>query len=392
MQQELRRDLEATGAQWDQRLLRWVDFLDEELRVIVVAVPSDDDAFLFFETLNDRGLGLSTSDLLKNYLYSQGASLLPGIEIAWSSSVRSLEAYADEALYTNFVRQYWSSLYGATRERSLYREIRRRIRGPKEALDLATGLQVDAPKYAALLDATHDYWKASPQDMRELVETLLRLRLEQNRPLLLAGLDVLPGLEIPQFLLSAATWGVRGIVVGGIGGGTSESYYADAAVALREGSSRTIEDVSGGLSRIVPTDREFRAAFARLTPTKLYLAKYFLIALQLHENDGPGRSIVGNDEDAKWAIRAALAPSELGDSGVYPVEDASTLARRLGNLVLVPTKDVRNFDQASAEQRWSVLSAQTPRWLLEGEPAEIIESRQTHMAEKAIGVWPRLSG
>ena len=57
-------------------LLDWVEYLEQHCRVIWVTVPDDSNAFMIFETLNDRGLDLAISDLLKNFLfYKAGAPL-----------------------------------------------------------------------------------------------------------------------------------------------------------------------------------------------------------------------------------------------------------------------------------------------------------------------------
>jgi hypothetical protein len=50
-------------------LIELVLFLKERAQVIALTVPSDENAFVLFETLNDRGLDLALSDLLKNYLF-----------------------------------------------------------------------------------------------------------------------------------------------------------------------------------------------------------------------------------------------------------------------------------------------------------------------------------
>ena len=52
------------------RLLEWVKFLREGAEVIVLRVPDHLNAFVMFETLNDRGLKASQADLIKNYLLS----------------------------------------------------------------------------------------------------------------------------------------------------------------------------------------------------------------------------------------------------------------------------------------------------------------------------------
>ena len=50
-----------------ESLLDLCDFIDEHLKIILVKVPNHANAFTIFETLNDRGLTLAISDLLKNY-------------------------------------------------------------------------------------------------------------------------------------------------------------------------------------------------------------------------------------------------------------------------------------------------------------------------------------
>lgn len=47
------------------RLIDWVEYVELKARVIMVRVPDYANAFTIFETLNDRGLDLAISDLLK---------------------------------------------------------------------------------------------------------------------------------------------------------------------------------------------------------------------------------------------------------------------------------------------------------------------------------------
>lgn len=51
----IRKVADDAGSQWTDRLTQWVDFLRTRLKVIVLEVPTESDAFLIFETLNDRG-------------------------------------------------------------------------------------------------------------------------------------------------------------------------------------------------------------------------------------------------------------------------------------------------------------------------------------------------
>lgn len=52
-------------------LIKWVDFIEEKANVFLIVAPDEVSAFRMFETLNDRGLKVSQSDILKNYFYSR---------------------------------------------------------------------------------------------------------------------------------------------------------------------------------------------------------------------------------------------------------------------------------------------------------------------------------
>ncbi len=64
------RDMEDNiPEQIDERALPYfVDWLMENVHLVEITAYSDDDAYTIFETMNDRGLSLSPTDMLKGYL------------------------------------------------------------------------------------------------------------------------------------------------------------------------------------------------------------------------------------------------------------------------------------------------------------------------------------
>jgi hypothetical protein len=54
-------------------LLPFIDWLTECVDLIEITTASDDDAYTIFETMNDRGLRLSPTDMLKGYLLANVA-------------------------------------------------------------------------------------------------------------------------------------------------------------------------------------------------------------------------------------------------------------------------------------------------------------------------------
>jgi uncharacterized protein with ParB-like and HNH nuclease domain len=75
----------------EEMLHAWLDYLESNLKIIVVAAPDDSNAFVIFETLNDRGLELAISDLLKNYLFHKSGDKIEEAKNRWLSMIAVLE-------------------------------------------------------------------------------------------------------------------------------------------------------------------------------------------------------------------------------------------------------------------------------------------------------------
>lgn len=168
------------------RLIDWVEFVKEKARVILVTVPDHYDAFRMFETLNDRGLPLAQSDLLKNYLLGRAGDRMDEVQQRWATMVGALETVRPEDIVVTYLRHFYITRHGPTRERELYAKIRAEIRNKQSAVDFADALADNANHYVALLNPHHEKWNEYGSATRKHIETLLRLGVEQIRPLLLA--------------------------------------------------------------------------------------------------------------------------------------------------------------------------------------------------------------
>jgi hypothetical protein len=73
-----------------------VEYLRDSVKVIWVQVPDDTNAFMIFETLNDRGLTLAITDLLKNHLFGLSGPRLGEVRQSWISMTSVLEAIEEE--------------------------------------------------------------------------------------------------------------------------------------------------------------------------------------------------------------------------------------------------------------------------------------------------------
>jgi uncharacterized protein with ParB-like and HNH nuclease domain len=91
------------------------------MSVISVISSNEDSAAEVFETLNDRGVGLSTPDLLRNLVIRRAAERERAQIVQMWAEVLQFENDAD---IKSFIRHYWISHHGDVKTQRLYREIK----------------------------------------------------------------------------------------------------------------------------------------------------------------------------------------------------------------------------------------------------------------------------
>ncbi len=374
-------------------LVRWVKYLDEAVKVIVVEVPDEADAFLIFETLNDRGLALSVADLLKNYIFGRSEDRIDVARNNWTRACAALEGLGGEELLTTFIRHFWASKHGPIREKDLYADLKSRVSSRQNAIDFSAELAEAAQQYAAILNSDHETWKELGTEARQYVATLLKLRLEQYRPLLLACLSHFRLKDLKGILRLLVSWNARFLVVGGLGGGTMERYYATSATQVRSGEIKTARKLATSMAEVVPGDAAFQSAFAQARVSQHFLARYYLLALEgaLRGEERP--ELVPNANEEQVNLEHIL-PQSPGDNwpGISD-EDVKAHYKRVGNLTLMHVdenaaasnasfQDKRKF-YADSQLKITEMVAQYDDWT-----PQAIADRQQRLAQAAPETWP----
>ncbi len=316
------------------RLIDWVDFVKERARVIWVTVPDDTNAYVMFETLNDRGLELSKADLLKNYLFGRSQDRSPETQQRWFSMMGALETVGNEDIVVTYIRHLWSSMHGPTRERELYVDIKDKVKSKQAVIDLAIDLADNANIYAALLNPDHAIWNEYGPKARKHIATLHLLRMEQMRPLLLSLVKHLTPAEVCKCLRLLVCCSVRFLIVGGLGSGTLEKHYAESAREVRSGKIKTAKDLLQAMTDVTPSDPQFESHFETAAVSKSYLARYYLRALELQAKGEPEPELVPNTDEEAINLEHVLPQSPPPTWGIDP-DTIRTYARRIGNLVLL---------------------------------------------------------
>ena len=320
-----------------QSVARFVDGAVDKLFFTVITVTDELNAFKVFETLNARGVRLSVTDLLKNYLFSvvshSGAhqSEIKTLEDRWEGIVGLLGSES----FPEFLRVFWNSRNKLVRKADLFKVIRDEIRDRAKAFELIRDMDRNARVYAALRDPQDASWT---DEERDNLAQLQMFNVRQPMALLLTAFDRFTDTNRRGFirlLRAIAAVSFRYNVICSRQSNEQEVVYNNIALEL---SSRRINDVADAIARlrpVYPDDQEFRAAFTdkSLRTTSSRNNKVVRFILFRLEAQLSGQSL--DFESAKYGIEHILPenPGDGWDQFDDQQQEASTY--RLGNLTIL---------------------------------------------------------
>jgi hypothetical protein len=378
-------------------LKRWDTFLQTSAKLIVLEVDDESSAFQVFETLNDRGLDLAVTDLLKNHLFGKaGKENLDAVRHHWTTAVSRI-GDGDESVFKRFVHHFWSSMHGLTRERLLYKNIKDQVKTPNGALSFTSALSASASNYAALLNSDADYWNPMGSAARTAVSTLKDLKLEQYKPLLLACMDIMDPnrpQELAKILNALVAWSVRFRVTQQFGSSKLEDFYGNGGKLVRDRSLRTASEIIRELKHKVPTDGVFIKEFEELREENARISRYYLL-----EIEGIVRKKVSIsdqvDPDEQINNLEHILPKEpdLRHWDAFSSEAASVYVFRIGNQTVLSKKDNQKLGNSDFETKRTLLAKSsvlvTRQIATYSEWNErTIEQHQKWLASFAAEAWP----
>lgn len=368
------------------------DFIKNTVKVIIVKVPDESNAFTIFETLNDRGLALSQADLIKNYLFNKAGSRLREAQSCWSEMSGAIEAAQDEEEIIKYIRYFWSSQNGLTREKDLFLEIKNNTNNQNLSLTFLNELKSTTNKYLALLNSNHDLWNDYTKTTKEYIETLNGLGLYQNRPLLLAILNQFDKKETEKAFKLTLSWSVRNLITGSIPGGTLEREFSNQARKINNGKIKNSKELFNSAKKLIPADTQFKEAFSIATVSKNNLAQYYLIEIEKSYSPTTEKLVTKNLDRVNLEHILPEVITEKKDWPGFDEETHKSSYKKIGNLTLLNTKinsDLKSgsFINKKEEYKKSEIIitknlGDTLAWSVDA-----IKERQIAFAEKAVEIW-----
>ncbi|MES3040397.1 MAG: DUF262 domain-containing HNH endonuclease family protein [Pseudomonadota bacterium] len=268
------------------------------LNLIFIALESEDDAYLIFETLNTRGKDLALTDLVKNHFYKhlKVKGDVDHAKIKWTKMFETISNSASDISPDDYIYHFWSSRYEAVPQKKLFPKIKKEISKIK-ANDYLNDLVSDSKIYRSIHEEYYG-WEKNEVEVADSLYALQMFKLSQPTPAVMSLVrayrdkkikyrklrDALSAIEKFHFIFTAITSSRSS---GGI-----SAMYTSFAIKLfgclgpQEASDHISEFVEK-LKFKIPSFDEFKVAFKEVIYTnsnskQKHLVRYILEKFSIH--------------------------------------------------------------------------------------------------------------
>lgn len=391
-EKKVREHARKAGTDEGVALATLVETMSDRLFFTVISVTDELNAFKVFETLNARGVRLSSTDLLKNYLFSvlhretDHAHEMQVLEDRWEAMVTRLGSES----FPDFLRVHWISRKTFVRQSELFKTIRSKITSREAVFELLRGMEEDMDTYLGLTNPEASQWTP---DLRSHAQKLRMFSVRQPFPLIVAGHRKLCAADFATLLKACVTISFRYNVIGSQPTNEQERVYYAAAQKLSSGEIDNAAQVLDALKAVYPADEAFKAAFAdkiiRTTNSRnLRIVRYVLCSLEKQLNGAEP-----DFESDAFNLEHVLPQNPGAGWDAFSEEEAEAMTYRLGNMTLMAkgaNKDVGNAPFAAKKPVLAVSTFELTRKIAEDNAdwtPERIAARQKTLARLATSVW-----
>ncbi len=362
-----------------------------QLLFILITVDDELNAYTVFETLNARGLELTTTDLLKNYLFSlvKVRTDLKALQRRWAKLI----ATVDQERFAEFLRYHMLCKQSQVRSQRLFKLVRDRTKTQEDVFALLDELENRAELFAAVSDPNHGYWMELP-DAKPYIRELSLFRVRQMVPLVFAAWESFSEEDFVRVLKLLSVTSFRYNVIGSLNTNVLERVYPNAARAIIAGDATSPADVFELIKPVYVDDEKLRQDFSLfvINPRgrKKKLAKYILARF---EQNASGRSCDFETDPGTVEHILPENPMEAWDETFPPgLQEASVY--RLGNLTLIESSANKEISNATYDEKIDtyknsayVLTKEIPEIAPEEWTPELVNKRQQQLAARAVHLW-----
>ena len=362
------------------------DTVAQQLLFIQINVEDELNAYTVFETLNARFVELSSTDLLKNYLFSlfQGPDDLQEAQRQWRRIVNIVQMEK----FPEFLRYYLSLKHTRVRRERLFKLVRESVKDARQAFDLLDQLENYGSLFIALGNSNDEFWRDTSEN-RPHIRELELFRVKQAYPTLFTAYEKFSPENFTRLLKLICVLSFRYTVVSSLNPNDLETLYNKVAIAINNGEITNPRHVFDSLRSVYVLDEKFSQDFSLLSIStkgqKKKLVRYILCKLEadisnidVNEDGFSIEHILPESPSDDWRrdfTDAQLEEMTYRIGNLTPLEPY--LNRQVGNK-LYPIKRAA-YQQSAYKLTKNVMAEEwTPNTLA---------TRQRHLAQRAVHIW-----
>ena len=385
-----------------KQIARLIENMANRLYFTTITVDDKANAYTVFETLNARGVQLSTPDLVKNYIFSLidnqnqlDDSKIENLETQWSNIIHQLGKHK----FSDFIKVDWNSKNNFIRLSELFKKIKTQLDDTQKAHNYLKRLQINSEIYSALRDPDDEFWrtyqdgKYNNERLKSSLKTLSMFNIVAPLSALIAAFHKLAPDKFIKFLQYIEVISIRYNVICGRNPSQQEKVYCDSARAIANSSNPSLQTVLPFLKRIYPSDEDFTHAFSTKTFKTQQThkkARYLLYRMEKHLNKDKNGHIEFDLVTLEHIL--PVNPTEDWIREMEHSDQAEEWAERIGNFTLISQKKNKEIGRQNFKEKKEFFAksdfaitkkcAEYDRW-----NEESILSRQKWLAEQAKDLW-----
>ncbi len=357
-----------------------------------IVVQDSINAYKVFETLNARGVMLSTPDLIKNYIFSTIAQTggvtdteLDELDERWSGIISQL----GEKNFTDFVRYLFNSENEFVTKKELFKRVREKYQTPQLASGYLNSLATNSALYTSLLNPYDEWWNSIDQrylEVKPFLESFKLFGVKQPIIILLSAYRKFSSEEFVKTAKYLHTLTIRYNVICNYSANDQEKRYNAIAKKIADGIINRASSVknSSEFRELYPDDSSFKASFTFYKMPSRRSSKKIRFLLSQIENQS-GRNI----DYLRVTLEHVCPYNPNQDWNTSFGEGIHDVSDRLGNMVLLDRDELgrSSFEDKQKEYlespyRLAKKVAEYQEWTLAS-----VNSYQEWLSDLAVRTW-----
>jgi hypothetical protein len=375
-----------------QEIAEFIERVASGMIFTKIVVQDDLNAYKVFETLNARGVQLSTPDLLKNYIFSivtKNDSVnnqdLNDLDESWSEIVSQL----GESNFTDFIRYHHNFQASLSQKRELFYSVRKLADTPEKAYSYLRSLGEYAPVYASLLNPEDDWWgnqEIAYREVKKYLEGFALFNIKQPFTILMSAFHRFPSDEFVKLAKYLYVLSIRYNVICHFSPNEQETAYNQIAIKIHNKDYTRASHVknSEAFKKLYPKDNAFFNAFEfHKMPSRRSEKKIRFLLAEIE-------SYLGHTTNYTKTTLEHICPYNPDENwDNYFGEGINDIQDRLGNVVLLEKDQLgrtgfneKKIAYLNARYPLAVKVASYSHWNLQS-----LNDYQTWLSNQAVQTW-----